>query len=456
MSTDVDSTGDSAESAEPKSSEAAAPATISAQVEDAGPCKKKVSIEVAAERVTDEYEKSYRQINKTVPFPGFRPGRVPRGLLEKQFGEEVEKEVKGTLVSDAFDEAMKSNDLKPIDEPDFDIDAIEVKEGEPLTFDLTVEVRPEFELADWSGLEVKGEPVEVTDDDVDAAIKELLASRATVVPVEGKVEENDFVVYDATIRVGDDVVYERENLSYFGGSAHLAELHVEEAAAKIVGAEADQEITFDLKLPESEDDWGEHAGGDATLTVTIREIKRHQIPELDDELAKGFDYDDAAELRGDIEERVRAGKERQAQDVVDDRIVDALIEANPFELPEGVVSKEQARSVVRQTIDMQRHGASESEIAEKIAELKAQAGDRVRKEFARTLILEAIADKERVFVTESEVRDEITSIGAGYGRSYEEMLDYFEQQDSLSTLRARLREAKTLDRIRKKTTIVDK
>ena len=205
MNTDVESTGDAAEST--------ASTTITAQVEDAGPCKKKISIEIAASRVTEEFEKSFLQINKTVPFPGFRPGRVPRGLLEKQFGEEVESEVKGTLVSDAFDEAMKSNDLTPIDEPDFDIDAIEVKEGEALTFELSVEVRPEFELGDWTGMEVQGEPVDVKDDDVDGAVKELLASRATVVPVDGKIEENDFVVYDATIRVGDDEVYSRENLS---------------------------------------------------------------------------------------------------------------------------------------------------------------------------------------------------------------------------------------------------
>ena len=449
MSTDVEPSGDAAETTEA----AAAPATIHATVEDAGPCKKKVAIEVDAARVTEEFDKSYRQIGKTIPVAGFRPGRVPRALLEKQFGEQVNDEVKATLLSDAFDEAMKSHDLKPIDEPDFDVDTIEVKAGEPLTFELTVEVRPQFELADWGGIEVKGEPVEVTDEDVESAVRDLLAAHATVVPVEGKAEERDFLVYDASLRVGDTQIHAAENLTYFGGSSYLAGLHVEGATEKIVGSEVDQEHSFELKLPD--DDWDEHAGADATLTITIREIKRRQTPELDDAIAREFDYDDASDFRRAVRARVQSVKERDAKETVNERIVDALIAANPFDLPEGIVAKEQTRAVMRTTIDLQRHGASESEIEEKVAELKAQAGERVRREFARTLVLEAIADRERVFVTESEVRDEVTAIGAAYGRSYEEMLAYFERQDSLSMLRTRLREAKVIELVRKKTTIVD-
>jgi trigger factor len=425
-----------------------------ASIEELGPCKKKLSITIAAERISDEFRQTYKKLGETVPVPGFRPGHVPRRLLEKKFGEEVEQDVRSALVPDAFEETMKSHDLIAIGEPELDVESITVSEGEPCTFEVTVEVRPTFELGEYKGVEVEAVPVEVTEEDVDRAIADVLRDRATLAPADGASQDRDLIVGDVSIVVDGDEIQSEENVHYSLPSEVLMGLRIKEAPEKLKGREVGDEETFTVVLP---DDYKneEMRGLEAEVRISIQDIKRLRVPELDDELAQELDFDDAEDLRDEVEEQVRRGKEREAESKLEDRVLDRIIENTPFDLPEGLVQKELERALRRAQVDMQMKGASEAEIAERLTVLRDESEERVKREFREALILEAIAEKERVFVTESEVRDQVTAIGAGYGRTYEDMLEYLEGQDQMGTLRARMREGKVREFVRTKAKITD-
>ena len=429
---------------------------LETSVEDLGPCKKKVKITVAAEHITDEFRQTYRKLGETVPVKGFRPGHVPRRLLEKKFGEDVVNDVRATVVPDAFEEAMTKHELVAIGEPEMDIEAIEITEGEALTFEVSVEVRPEFELGEYKGLEIDKVEAEVTDEDMSRAVENVLSDRATLVPAEdGLSQDRDLLVIDAVVAVGDEEVDSEENSTYSLPSEILCGLRVVEAPEKLSGRKIGDTETFAVTLPDhyQHDDY---QGQEAEVRVTIQDIKRTVVPELDDELAKEYDFDDAAEFLDEVRSQVVRAKEREAETALEDRLLEKIIEVTPFELPEGILSKELGRVLQKSQVDMQMAGASEIEIAEHLTKLQTESEDRVKREFREALILEAIAEKERIFVTESHIREEITAIGARYGRSYEDMLEYFEGQDSLSTLRNRMRETKTREFIRRRAKIVDK
>jgi len=428
---------------------------LEVNIEDLGPCKKKLSIVVAAEHITNEFRQTYQKLGETVPVKGFRPGHVPRRLLEKKFGDDVRDDVRATLVPDAFEEAMKAHELVGIGEPELDVEAIEIADGEPLSFEVTVEVRPDFELGEYKGLEVEKVAVEVTDEDVDRALANVLADRATLVPAEdGLSRDEDLLVLDAKLVAGDEELEAEDNLAYSLPSEVLFGRRVAEAPEKLRGRKVGDEETFALTLTDH-DRLEDHRGAEVELRVTIQDIKRKELPELDDELAKEYDFDDAEDFRDEIRSSVARAKEREAERELEDRLLDKILEATPFELPEGIVGKELDRLLQRGRVDLQMSGASETEIAENMTKLQAESEERVKRDFRETLVLEAIAEKERIFVTESQVREEITAIGARYGRSYEDMLEYLESQDSLSTLRGRLRETKTREFIRRRAKIVD-
>jgi trigger factor len=345
---------------------------IQVSIEDLGPCKKKLAITIAAERITGEFRDTYRKLGQTVPVPGFRPGHVPRALLEKKFGEDVRNDVRGTLVPDAFEKALEDNELVAIGEPELDVEAIEVEEGKELAFDVTVEVRPTFELGKFRGLEVERAPVEVTDADVEEALANVLQDRATLVPAEdGVSQDRDLLVVDAAIAVEGEEIQVEENVHYSLPSEVVLGLRVREAPEKLKGRKVEDTETFEIELPANYKD-EEHAGKAAELKLTIREIKRLQIPELDDELAQEFDFDDAEDLRDEIESSVRRRKESEADDAVEEALLDQIIENTPFELPEGLVQKELDRSVQRLRVELQMQGATEAEIAERMAVFESE------------------------------------------------------------------------------------
>jgi trigger factor len=242
---------------------------------------------------------------------------------------------------------------------------------------------------------------------------------------------------------------ERENAQYQHPEPFLAGLHLPALGDEILGKGAGDEFTVTTTLP---DTWPEksQAGQEMAVQVEVLEVKRHVLPELDDEFAERLDYDDLEELTEEVREDAERQAERDAEEETDRRTVDALIAAAPFDIPEDVVKEETARRVERVRAMQRMKGASEEEIEEKVAEAKASEREVVERDFRATFLLDAIAKKEKIFVTENEVKERVAQMAAAYHRSVEEMEEYLEQRDMLGGIRSQMREEKVHEILRKR------
>jgi len=426
------------------------------EIETVGPCKVEVKITVPVETIGEEFDSRYAEIIKTVAFPGFRIGHTPRRLVEKKLGDEVADDVKETVISESFKAAIEQHELDPISDPDVDLEGLEFKRDEPLTYSATLLVRPTVTLPDYGEITVEAAKPEVSEEKVEALVEAELKRHSVLEPVEGgKVEKGDIVVLDFTARVGDEKIAERENEECAQMFPYVGGLPAKDFPETILGKSAGDEFSLTGTFPET---WPEadRAGQEFSLEVTLQEIKRYVLPELDEEFVKGLDYDSVEEFREEMEERVEREAEREAAGATDQRIRDALIEAAPFELPEDIIKEEISRRIDRIQAQLRMQGAHEDEVEKRLAEARNSTGEEVERDFRTAFLMDAIAKAEKIFVTESEVDERISQMASLYGRTEDEMLQYLEQRDMVGSIRSGMREEKVMEMLRQKVKIEGK
>jgi trigger factor len=422
---------------------------VEAKVEDAGPCRKKIQVTVPAERVREEVDRAYLELIQGVHVPGFRQGHLPRKVAEMRFGKALRQEVKGSILEKAFGEALEKHGLTPLGQPDLHGGDGEIDPAKPFTFEVTVEVRPEIKVPDLKGISVRRVPVKVEQKDVDAAIQNVLLDRAELRPAEdGTVGERDMVVMDAAVLVAGERIIDAENVEYRHPSEVVAGVAVPGVSKVILGKKQDEEFTVKATLP-GNFKLTDHAGKEADLKFTIRDVKRFHLPALDAEFAKSMDFDSVDELKAEARRAVEREKGVEAEKALDDAILDAIIEKAPIELPEGLVKREIGQVLSRYQADLHMQGAPNEVIEEKLAEVQGSAKEHVGREFRVAFLVEELAKQKGIFVTEGEVDEQVVLMAGRYGRSAEEMRKYLEQRDIIPSLRGRLRERKVLEAVRK-------
>jgi trigger factor len=435
---------------------AAAPAEasdVSAAVEDAGPCRKRLRIAVPAERVREELDRAFLEVVRTVRVPGFRAGHLPRKVAEQRFGDAVRDEVKGSLMEKAYGEALDRHHLVPLSAPELKAEGVTVDPAKALEFEITVEVRPDIALPDLRGIAVRRPPVVVEDTDVTRAIDDLRLEKAELRPAPDEtVGEGDLVVADAEVFVGGERVLGAENVQYRHPSGVLAGIAVPGVAKEIVGKKAGETLSLKVTLP-GNFKMPEYAGKESELRVALRDVKRFHMPDLDEAFARAMDFDSVDELRAEARKAVAREKEAEAGHRLDAAILDAILEKAPIVLPEGLVQREIGQVLSRYQADMHLQGASQEAIDEKLAEVQGETKEHVAREFRVAFLTDEFAKKRGIFVTEGEIDEQVGLMAGRYGRSVDEMRKYLEQRDLLPSMRGRLRERKVLEAMRKEVRI---
>ena len=419
-------------------------------VETAGPCRKRVKVTVPQERVSEEFEKSLRNWIRSVPVPGFRQGKTPRSLIEKRFGPQVAQDVKQALRDDALQLAFKQQDLDPISDPEIDIEAIEVDAAAELAFEFIVTVKPEFELPDLKSIEVSVPSAEPNEEEIERAMLDLRKSKATLRPVENAaVESGDVVTLQIRGKANDEEVLSDDDLPYEVGSKYLGGLITNDLDEQIEGKKVGDGVEGTAFAPP----YAAHhplAGADLAIQAEIVDHKRPDLPEVDDEFAKGFDFDSVAELREAVTRDVGAQKERDRNRLIENLALQQLVEQTEFELPDEMIEREVDELAARTAYEMQQQNKSDEEIAQRMAEVKSQRADESTRELKAFFLLDKIVEKERLLVTETEVKEAVGMIGAQSGKTPEQMYELLRESGRLASLRNQLREKKARERLRKK------
>ncbi|MDP4171508.1 MAG: trigger factor [Bacillota bacterium] len=376
-----------------------------------------LTVEVSAEKVTEGLNEAFKKVVKQINVPGFRKGKMPRGMFENRFGiESLYQDAIDFLLPEAYANAIDETGIEPIDRPEIDVEQME--KGKELIFKATVQVKPEVTLGDYKGLEVEEFDMTVSDEEVDNELKSLQERHAElVVKEEGGAENGDTVIIDFEGFV-DGVAFDggkAENYSLELGSGSFIPGFEEQLVGTAAGESKDVEVSF----PE-EYHAAELAGKPAVFKITLHEIKSKELPTLDDEFAKDADdeVESLDELKAKIKTRLEESKKHEAEHHVRDTVVEKAAANAQVEVPTVMVENEINRMMqeFEQRLQMQGmnlelyfqfSGQDEKALRE---QMKTEAEGRV----LNNLTLEAIAKAENLEVSEDEVMAEVDKMAEMY------------------------------------------
>ncbi|TQS76125.1 trigger factor [Ornithinibacillus gellani] len=376
-----------------------------------------LTIEVSPEAFETALDKAFKKVVKTVQVPGFRKGKMPRGMFEKRFGvESLYQDAIDFVLPEAYRNAIEETGIEPIDQPSVDID--EIERGKTLVFTAKVAVKPEVELGDYKGLEVEEQDVEVTDEDVDKELEHQREHHAELVLKEdGVVEEGDTVVMDFEGFL-DGEAFEGgkgENHSLEIGSGQFIPGFEEQLIGKNANEETEIEVTF------PEDYHAEElAGKKSVFKVNIHEIKVKELPELDDEFAKDVDdeVETLDELKAKKKEQLAAEKKQAAENQTRETLIEAASNNATVEIPDVMVQSEldqmfrefeQRLQMQGMTLEMYFQFSGQDEEA-----LKDQMREDAEKRVKTNLVLEAIVKAENIEASEEDINEELEKMSSMY------------------------------------------
>jgi trigger factor len=424
---------------------------MKASVEEISSIKKKVSIEIPEDQVAQEVESFYKDLGKKAKIKGFRPGKVPRDILERYFKDYVKAEVIQKLIQDTYPQALSEADLQPVSPPV--IDPGEFESGKRFQYSAVIEVKPDIKLEGYTGLKIEGKKEEVKDEEVEERLKTLQNLHANLKTIsEGRpIQTGDYVIVDYEASIEGKPLEGGKAIDFtveVGSGQFIPALE-----EKLIGLKPEEEKEIEVSFPE---DYGykKWAGKTISFHVKIKEIKEKILPPLDDEFAKDLgDYASfeelKAKLRGEIEKEKELGLERQLKD----QVVDQLLEANPFEVPESLV-EEQAKAMVSDTklrlaaqgVDFKNLGVSEEKLQE---DYKSMA----QKQVKTFLILEKIAGQEGIAVTDDEADDRLREMSERMHQKFDVVRRYYEKNGLLPEVKAGIIRDKTLNFLLEKANI---
>ena len=394
------------------------------EVEELSSIKKKINVVLPKEMLKDKIDKAYKKLSKTAKIKGFRPGKAPRSVLEKSYGGQVVEDVMNEVIQEGYSRAVEEKGLQPVSYPHFGGEPF--KEGEDYSFSLSLEVRPEIEPKDYKGVKITREKVEVADDEVNAQLEQMRKSLGTRKPIEGRgVEKGDFVTFDFEGSV-DGKAIERgkaEGATLEIGSGQFIPGFEDGMIGMNKGDSGDVKATFPEDYHSKE-----VAGKEAVFKVEIKEISSTELPALDDDLAKDLgDYKSLDELKERISTDLRAQKEEASTRKAQNDLVDAILEKNPFEVPDAMVQRRVDARIEEIKGQMAQAKMPEEDVVTQIAGM----GDELRQEAVKGvrggILLEAVAEKEGIKVGEEEIEAHFAEMAAKSGRDVAEMKKYYEE-----------------------------
>ncbi len=422
---------------------------VKIDVEDLSSTKKRVQIEVPGEIVTKEIDSAYRKLGKKARVKGFRPGKVPRAILQRYYGDYVKEEVINTLVNDTYFKAISEKDIKPVSQPAIDNGTLE--EGKAFVYSATVEVKPDIHVKDYLGLKLRGKKAEVIGEDVEKRLRELQNLHAQLVTVEKrkKIGEGDFVIIDYE-GFSDGRPFEGSSGKDFMlqvGSGRFIPGFDEE----LIGSERDDEKEVEITFPENHPTM---AGKQAVFRVRIKEVKEKIVPKLDDEFAKDIgQYKDIEELKARIREGLeREGEESTRRDL-ENQLIERLIEGNPFDVPRIMVEGQIDYFVANTKNRLASQGLAFKDVGVGEGMLRKDFEEAALKRVKGALILEKISALEGISVKDEEVTERLREISLRTNQNVEKVRGYYQKGDRIDELKAYILEEKTLDFLLKRSNI---
>ncbi len=412
-------------------------------LEDVSDVQKRLSIHVPADVVSRLYGQTIAQFRQMASIPGFRKGRVPKAILEREYGDHIKSEVLELLVKETLSDAIKEADLTMLLEPQFD-SSTEIKEGEEFTYSVLIDVEPEIELPEYKGMELIKPVVEVSDEEVDQQLYQLRKHFGKVEPLEEErpLQEGDVAIIDYTAYIDgeeqDDMILENYPVEVGEGNLHP------DLEKELVGMEKGETKEISITYPDDAVNT-KVAGKTVTYNVTLKEIKQRNLPELDDKFAQelGIGLKTMDDLREKIRSQIEKDKEEAAESALRQQIFDKLLEQADFPISDRLIEKKLDQMIDNIAGHLQEKGLSLEHAGMDEARLREKMRDDAIKQVKTELILDKIAEKEELELDS----DELNHYANYVDENYQQMGVSKEQFHSavFESVLPKLRAKKTLD-----------
>lgn len=421
---------------------------MNVSVEHLGPCKKLLRVELEPAAVAGEYATVTKDFMKHAALPGFRAGKAPRDLILKSFGTRIDEEVKRKLLNDSYRKALEDNKFRPVTQPDLEDNEFSREAG--LKYTATIEILPDFTLPEYKGLPAKRENRVVTDEDLERALNLLREQRATFIDVARPVQAGDYVVVNYAGTVDGKPITdlaptargltEQQNFWLHVESKHFVPGFTDQLVGAIAGDKRTVNVTFpvDFAMPEL-------VGKAAVYEVEVVQVKEKQLSELNEEFAKLFGAPDLAALRAGVRADLERDLKLRIQRSVRDQLVATLLAKVDFDLPDALVEQE-TRSVVYDIVRTnQERGVPKEAIDEKKDEIYSVASNSAREKVKAMLILNQIAEAEKIQASREEMTQRILALAAQHQIKPEKLLKQLQEQNGLGQIAEQIVTGKVLD-----------
>lgn len=416
------------------------------QVKKTTSTTRKLDIDIPSSVIEEEITIAYDKLRANARVAGFRVGKVPQSILERKFGKDIEAQVIEKIVPEFYSEAVKEAKILPVTFPDIN-GKLELARNQPLSFTATVEIKPEITDLNYEGISLKGKLFTVEENEIEKAVKALQESKTVFRVTEGPVKEGDMAVIDYNAFIKGNEVNELKTKDYpfILGSNVLPKKFSEAISGRKKGESFETKIIFDSTHPNKI-----ISDKEVLFKVSITELKEKVLPPLDDELAKSFSCNNIEELKKNITENIHKQKENKINNEYKKNLIENLLDSHKFEVPSSMVSRE-----LEFLIDEAKQNAARQGNAIKTdEELRKEHEPAAHKNVRVMLILEAIGKKEKIEVSEDNIKQASNEIASEHGLKPEDIKKlYITKDGSLDGLRNRLYTDKVLDIILSKAVI---
>ncbi len=411
-------------------------------VEDLSPIKKKIGVALPPEEVQAKIDAAYRGLSQRARIKGFRPGKVPRQVLERYYGSQVESEVIGELIQHSYVRALEEKHLRAVARPE--IVAEEVRPAEGLRYSATIEIKPDVQVEGYDRLVVERPVTPVSDEAIDAQLERLRQSFAQMVPVE----DRDVVAAGDLVELSYTGVIEGRALPGAAAQSRVVEVGSETFPPpfeeRLIGLKRGESAHIAVPYPPHHHS-PEVAGKTVTFRVEVKEIGRKELPTLDDEFAKDHgECGSLEELRTKIRERLVEVAEREADERMRVALVKQLVERNPLDVPDALVTQ-RFEAMAREIGVHDVQAAGDAELTRKLDEIRADLRQRAREVVHSALILERVALQENIAAGEPEVDERIAELLRSAPRERDRLADLYRHPEARRELGERIAQEKALD-----------
>ncbi len=444
-------------------------------VEEVGPCKKKVTVEIPDETIKEVVDEQYRELRRDAVLPGFRKGRAPRRLLEKRFGKETGEQVKLKLLAEASGAAIRDQKLDVLGDPDLDYEHVELPQTGPLKFEFQVEVRPEFELPALEGIPVTRPKLEVTEGQIDREIEQLQRWSGVWTPREGgTVERDDQVI--AGVRQNLELTEEEKARQaaqvegktedekgeptylpeaetkldnaeiYIRPNGFVGSVPVEKLDELLVGAAVGDKKTTTVEIPKTYFRQ-ELQGRKVNVEIEIKEIKYLKPVEVNEQFLQRYGVSTGEELREKIRDNLQTRLESQTRSDMSEQIYQYLLDNAKFDLPLDIVARQAGNVLQRQYINLLSRGLSRQQVDEQMEQLRAGSEEQAKQQLKTFFIMDKVAEKLEIDVSEEEINGHIAQVAIQRGQRPEKLKEQMERDGSLAQFRLEVRQNKCISKL---------